>query len=308
MENQKIAVLIPCFNEEETIFEVVQNIKAQLPFASIYVYDNNSTDRSVELAKQAGAIVRFEKQQGKGNVVRTMFREILADVYLLMDADNQQDAKDAPLLIDAVLNHHADMAIGDRLSTSYFEKNPRAFHNAGNRLVRLLINRLFNNSIRDIMTGYRAFSRRFVENFPALSPGFEIETEMTIDALDKNFNIVELPVVFRNRPQGNVSKLNTLRDGFKVLKTILVLFKNYKPLWFFGFWAVFFCVLALILGVPVLEEYFLTGFAPRLPRLIAAGVLVMMALLCICVGIILDVILHLHRQDFEVRLRQKNRI
>ena len=208
MENQKtIAVCIPCWNEEETIGQVVENFKKMLPHATIYVYDNNSTDRSVVLAQAAGAIVKSEPRQGKGNVVRTMFREIEADVYLLVDADGQQDAADAPALIEAVTSGRADMAIGDRLSSTYFEQNQRAFHNTGNRVVRFLVNRLFRSNIHDMMTGYRAFSRDFVKNFPALSPGFEIETEMTIHAVDHNFKIVEMPVIFHDRPQGNASKL-----------------------------------------------------------------------------------------------------
>ena len=309
--NQKtqktLAICIPCWNEETTIGAVVRNFKAALPNATIYVYDNNSTDQSVALAQEAGAIVRFETRQGKGNVVRTMFREIEAEIYLLVDADGQQEAKDAQRLIEAVANGSADMAIGDRLSSSYFETQPRAFHNAGNRLVRFLVNRLFHSNIHDMMTGYRAFSRDFVKNFPALSPGFEIETEMTIHAVDHHFKIVEMPVIFHNRPNGNASKLSTFRDGFKVLKTIAVLFKNYKPMAFFSILAGLTALLALILGVPVLEEYFLTGLAPRLPRLIAAGVLVMMSLLLLSVGVILDVILHLHHQDFEMWLRRNRK-
>ena len=234
----KIAVLIPCYNESKTIAKVVSDYKAVLPTADIYVYDNNSKDDTDKIANEAGAIVRYERRQGKGNVIRTMFREIDADCYIMIDGDDTYPAENAAEMCRLVLEEKVDMVIGDRLSSTYFEENKRPFHNFGNSLVRGLINRLFHANVKDIMTGYRAFSKPFVKHFPVLSQGFEIETEMTIHALDKNFYIREVPVQYRDRPEGSVSKLNTYSDGAKVLMTIARLFREYKPFLFFSIVAV----------------------------------------------------------------------
>ena len=238
-DSKKIAVLIPCYNESKTIEKVVKDYKEVLPEADIYVYDNNSSDGTDEIARKAGAIVKYEYRQGKGNVIRSMFKDIDADCYLMIDGDDTYPKENAREMCDLVLNKGADMVVGDRLSSTYFTENKRPFHNIGNRLVRWLINSLFKGHINDIMTGYRAFSYEFVKTFPVLSKGFEIENEMTIHALDKNMYIEEIPVEYRDRPEGSVSKLNTYSDGFKVLKTIARLFKEYKPMIFFGLISLF---------------------------------------------------------------------
>ena len=256
MEKKKIAVLIPCYNESKTVEKVIKDYKETLPEADIYVYDNNSTDGTDKIAKKAGAIVKYEYKQGKGNVIRSMFRQIDAACYLMIDGDDTYPKEHAREMCDLILNGKADMVIGDRLSSTYFTENKRPFHNLGNKLVRFLINKLFKNNIKDIMTGYRAFSYEFVKGFPVLSKGFEIETEMTIHAVDKNFKLVEVPVTYRDRPAGSVSKLNTYRDGFRVLKTIAILFKEYKPSLFFNTISIFFYIIALLLSIPVLSEYF----------------------------------------------------
>ena len=259
MENKKkIAVVIPCYNESKTIEKVVKDYKKALLEADIYVYDNNSSDGTDEIANKAGAIVKYEYRQGKGNVIRTMFREIDADCYLMIDGDDTHPAENARQMCELVLSGKADMVVGDRLSSTYFSENKRPFHDFGNRLVRFLINKLFKNNIKDIMTGYRAFSRDFVKSFPILSKGFEIETEMTIHCIDKNFKIVEIPVTYRDRPEGSVSKLNTYSDGFKVLKTIALLFREYKPFFFFSIVAFVLLTISLVLGIPVLVSYFKT--------------------------------------------------
>src|SRR5574344_573542 len=250
MEKKSIAILIPCYNESKTVAKVVKDYKKVLPEADIYVYDNNSTDGTDELAKKAGAIVRYEYRQGKGNVIRSMFKDIDADCYLMIDGDDTYPAEDARKMCDLVLSGKADMVVGDRLSSTYFTENKRPLHNFGNRLVRWLINHLFDNKIKDIMTGYRAFSYDFVKGFPVLSKGFEIETEMTIHAVDKNFKVVEIPVQYRDRPSGSVSKLNTYKDGFKVLKTIATLFKEYKPSAFFNILALIFFIIGVIIVIP----------------------------------------------------------
>lgn len=298
----KIAVLIPCYNESKTIEKVVKDYRNVLPEADIYVYDNNSTDGTDEIARKAGAIVRYEYKQGKGNVIRTMFREIDADCYLMIDGDDTYPAENAKEMCELILNKKADMVIGDRLSSTYFQENKRPFHNFGNKIVRHLINCLFNNNVKDIMTGYRAFSYQFVKGFPVLSKGFEIETEMTIHAVDKNFKILEIPVNYRDRPSGSVSKLNTYSDGFKVLKTIATLFKEYKPALFFGTIALIFFFASLLLGVPVVIEFFKTGLVPRFPSLIAAGVFLIVALLLWSCGIILQVIVKKHKQLYELMM------
>ena len=302
MKNKKIAVLIPCYNEAITIEKVIKDYKNALPEADIYVYDNNSTDKTDEIARRAGAKVRYEYRQGKGNVIRTMFREIDAECYLMIDGDDTYPAESARYMCDLVLSGKADMVIGDRLSSTYFSENKRPFHNFGNRIVRWLINHLFKNKIKDIMTGYRAFSRDFVKSFPVLSKGFEIETEMTIHAVDKNFKLVETPVEYRDRPEGSISKLNTYSDGFKVLKTIAILFKEYKPFYFFGILASLFLIIALIFGIPVLIEYFNTGLVPRFPTLIVACIFLVLSMLFWITGIILEVIVKKHKQLYELYL------
>ena len=301
-KNKKIAVLIPCYNESKTIEKVVKDYKSVLPEADIYVYDNNSKDNTDEIARKAGAIVRYEYRQGKGNVIRTMFREIDADCYLMIDGDDTYPKENAREMCDLVLNGKADMVIGDRLSSTYFTENKRPFHNFGNRIVRYLINKLFKNNVKDIMTGYRAFSYEFAKGFPVLSKGFEIETEMTIHAVDKNFKLVEIPVTYRDRPEGSVSKLNTYSDGFKVLKTIATVFKEYRPGLFLDIVAILLFLLSLILGIPVLSEYFKTGLVPRFPSLIVATVFLVMAMLMWISGIILEVIAKKHRQLYELYL------
>ena len=299
---KKVAVLIPCYNEEKTVQKVVEDYRRVLPQADIYVYDNNSTDRTAELAAQAGAIVKREYRQGKGNVIRSMFRQIDADCYLMIDGDDTYPAEPAPEMVRMILDGEADMVNGDRLSSTYFTENKRPVHNTGNRLVRGLINHLFHADVRDIMTGYRAFSRGFVKTFPVLSRGFEIETEMTIHAVDKNFLIREVPVDYRDRPEGSVSKLNTYSDGAKVLCTIFRLYKDYKPFAFFGVGALLFLILAAVLFLPVGIEFLRTGLVPRFPTLIVSVTLALCALLSFVAGVILDVVVKKHRQLFELML------
>ena len=297
---KKIAILIPCYNERKTIKKVVTDCKKYLPSAKVYVYDNNSTDGSDKIAKKAGAIVRYEKKQGKGNVIRTMFREIDADCYIMVDADDTYDISNIKEMCSYILNDKYDMVIGDRLSSTYFTENKRKFHNFGNVLVRKLINTLFKCNIKDIMTGYRAFSYDFIKNFPVLSKGFEIETEMTIHALDKNFNIKEIPIMYKDRPKGSVSKLNTYSDGIRVLATIAKLFREYKPLSFFGIISFIFFVISVSFGTPVFIEYFKTGLVPRFPTLIFSGFMLMICILSLMCGIILHVIVKKHKQLFEL--------
>ena len=300
--NKTIAVIIPCYNESKTIAKVVKDYKKALPEADIYVYDNNSKDHTDEIARKAGAIVRYEYKQGKGNVIRTMFRDIDADCYLMIDGDDTYPAENAREMCDLILDGKADMVIGDRLSSTYFTENKRPFHNFGNRIVRWLINKLFKNDIKDIMTGYRAFSYQFVKGFPVLSKGFEIETEMTIHAVDKNFKLVEIPVTYRDRPEGSISKLNTYKDGFKVLKTIATLFEEYRPGLFFSILSCIFLCFSLILGMPVIIEYFNTGLVPRFPSLIVSGIFLVITLLLWICGIILQVIVKKHRQLYELTM------
>lgn len=306
-KNKKIAVLIPCYNESKTIKKVVEDYKKALPEADIYVYDNNSSDHTDEIAREAGAIVRYEYRQGKGNVIRSMFKDIDADCYLMIDGDDTYPAENAREMCDLVLNKKVDMVIGDRLSSTYFTENKRPFHNFGNRLVRGLINFLFESNVRDIMTGYRAFSYEFVKTFPVLSKGFEIETEMTIHALDKNFLLEEVKVGYRDRPAGSVSKLNTYRDGFRVLKTIGRLFKEYKPTIFFSLLSLLFLIISVGFGIPVFAEYFKTGLVPRYPTLIFSGFMLMIALVLFACGVVLEVVVKKHRQLFELMLINVNR-
>lgn len=299
--------MIPCYNESKTIKKVVEDYKKALPEADIYVYDNNSSDHTDEIAREAGAIVRYEYRQGKGNVIRSMFKDIEADCYLMIDGDDTYPAENAREMCDLVLDKKVDMVIGDRLSSTYFTENKRPFHNFGNRLVRGLINFLFESNVRDIMTGYRAFSYEFVKTFPVLSKGFEIETEMTIHALDKNFLLEEVKVGYRDRPAGSVSKLNTYRDGFRVLKTIGRLFKEYKPTIFFSLLSLLFLIISIGFGIPVFAEYFKTGLVPRYPTLIFSGFMLMIALVLFACGVILEVVVKKHRQLFELMLINVNR-
>ncbi len=301
-KNKKIAVLIPCYNEAKTVEKVVTDYKKALPEADIYVYDNNSSDGTDKIARKAGAIVKYEYRQGKGNVIRSMFKDIEADCYLMIDGDDTYPAENAREMCDLILEGKADMVIGDRLSSTYFTENKRPFHNLGNRLVRGLINKLFKSNVRDIMTGYRAFSYEFVKTFPVLSKGFEIETEMTIHALDKNFLLKEVPVNYRDRPEGSVSKLNTYRDGFRVLKTIGRLFKEYKPTIFFSIIGLIFLVIAVVFAVPVFADYFKTGLVPRYPTLIFSGFMLIISILMFVCGLLLEVVVKKHRQMFELVL------
>ena len=298
----KILVIIPCYNEALTIGKVVDDFHRELPQATVYVYDNNSSDDTSRIATEHGATVRFEPRQGKGNVCRQMFRDIDADCYLMVDGDDTYPAEPAPEMVRMILDGEADMVNGDRLSSTYFTENKRPFHNTGNRLVRGLINHLFHADVRNIMTGYRAFSRGFVKTFPVLSRGFEIETEMTIHAVDKNFLIREVPVDYRDRPEGSVSKLNTYSDGAKVLCTIFRLYKDYKPFAFFGMGALLFLILAAVLFLPVGIEFLRTGLVPRFPTLIVSVTLALCALLSFVAGVILDVVVKKHRQLFELML------
>lgn len=297
-----IAVLIPCYNEALTIRKVVEDYRRCLPEAVVYVYDNNSTDDTAAIAAEAGAVVRHEYQQGKGNVIRRMFREIDARCYLMVDGDDTYPAEYAPEMVRLVLDKQADMVVGDRLSATYFTENKRPFHNFGNRLVRWSINALFKSSIRDIMTGYRAFSYQFVKSFPVLSKGFEIETEMSIHAIDKNMRLETVVIQYRDRPEGSESKLNTYSDGFKVLRTIARLFRNYKPMAFFGLLSLLLAVIAVIPFLSVLLEYVRTGLVARFPTLIVSGFVAMAAILSLFSGLILQTMIHKNRQDFEIQL------
>ena len=298
----KIAVLIPCYNEEQTIAKVIGDVKKYLPEAKIYVYNNNSTDRTEEIALQAGAVVRQEYKQGKGNVIRRMFREIDAMCYLMIDGDDTYPLDCAGEMVDRVLTRHADMVVGDRLSSTYFTENKRPFHNFGNSLMRAGINSLFRSDIKDIMTGYRAFSYEFVKTFPVFSSGFEIETEMTIHAVNYRMQVENVVVEYRDRPAGSVSKLNTYSDGMKVIFKMMQLYKNYHPMRFFGVLSVLLTVVAGILFVPVLLQYFETGLVPRFPTLIVCGFMVMAAIQSFFAGMILDVLMAKDRKDFECRL------
>ena len=303
----KIAVLIPCYNEEKTVEKVVRDFRAVLPEAVIYVYDNNSSDRTVELAEAAGAVVRHEYSQGKGNVLRRMFREIDAECYILVDGDDTYPADSAPEMCRLVLEHQAGMVVGDRLSSTYFTENKRPFHNFGNSLVRLSINCLFGAKIQDIMTGYRAFSFEFVKTFPVLSKGFEIETEMSIHAVQRNMQVENVVIEYRDRPEGSVSKLNTYSDGAKVLGTILKLYKNYRPFGFFTAIAAVLALISLLFMVPVLTEYFVTGLVPRFPTLIVCGFVMVAALMLFVAGVILSSLLGKDKRDFEFHLQQAQR-
>ena len=294
--NHKIAILIPCYNESKTIAKVVGDFKKQLPDADIYVYDNNSTDNTANVARQAGAIVRYEHRQGKGNVVRRMLADIEADCYLLVDGDDTYPSDNAKEMCDIVLNKHYDMVIGDRLSSTYFQENKRPFHDYGNRFVRYAINKIFHSDIKDIMTGYRALSRHLVMSVPLLSEGFEIETELTINVLDNQLRIKQIPIEYRDRPIGSTSKLSTFKDGIKIIGTIFRLFRDYKPLVFFSWISSFLILASLLILLPVFIEYLQTGLVPRFPTLIVCGFIILFAMLLWMCGLILQVLLIRHRQ------------
>ena len=299
----KTSVLIPCYNEELTIEKVVKDFKKELPEADIYVYDNNSKDKTAEIAKKAGAIVRYENRQGKGNVVRTMFMDIDADIYVMVDGDDTYPAEFVHQLIEPVVNGEADMTIGDRLSNgTYQQEIKKNFHEFGNNIVRGSINLLFNCKLKDIMTGYRVFSRTFVKNMPVMSPNFELETEMTLFALDKRFRIKEIPIVFRERPEGSESKINTFSDGFKVLKTIEKMFKDFKPRQFFWIISLIFVLIGLIVGIPVIVEFAKTGYINKLPSaVLSTGIMIFAIIIAQC-GVILDTVVKQNRENYELQL------
>ena len=303
----RIAVLIPCYNESRTIAKVVKDYREALPEAVIYVYDNNSTDDSAKLAKEAGAVVRHEYKQGKGNVMRRMFMEIDADCYLMVDGDDTYPADNAREMVEAVLNRKADMVIGDRLSSTYFSENKRKFHNFGNSIVKKSINVLFHSDITDIMTGYRAFSYRFVKTFPVLSEGFEIETEMTIHAIDKNMEVENVVVQYRDRPDGSESKLNTFGDGIKVLFTIINFYRVYKPLQFFAGLSFLMLVVAFIFFAPVFMEFLRTHEVSKIPTLVVCGFVALASIQSFFSGMILNSLKQKERQDFEIKLHQVSR-
>lgn len=301
--NNKIAVLIPCYNEEVTIHKVVSDFKRELPEADIYVYDNNSSDNTSKLAKDAGAIVRFEPRLGKGNVVRQMFRDIDADCYLMVDGDDTYPAESARELCEPILNGEADMTVGDRLSNgTYAEENKRAFHGFGNDLVRAMIKWIYGYSFDDVMTGYRAFSRPFVKTFPVMSEGFQIETEISIHAVDRRWRIKDVPIVYRDRPEGSVSKLNTIGDGMKVMIAIASLFKNYRPLKFFSLAALVLAAIGLLLGIPVIVEFFETGLVPRLPTALLATAFMFLCGLSFATGLVLDNLAKTERKQWELEV------
>ena len=299
----KIAVLIPCYNEELTIAHVISSFKEELPDATIYVYDNNSTDKTAQIAKENGAIVKREYRQGKGNVVRSMFRDIDADIYVMVDGDNTYPAKFVHSLIAPIKSGNSDIVIGDRHTNgTYKEENKRPLHNFGNNLVKNLINNIFNANLQDIMSGYRAFNKKFVKNFPINSDGFEIETEMTLHTLDKNFIIQEVPIEYRDRPEGSFSKLNTFSDGLGVLKTILWVFKDYKPLTFFFYISVIFFILSLFGGIPVIYEFIETSYITKIPSAILSVGLMLISILSLFSGFILDTIVKQHRESYSLQL------
>ncbi|MDG3146038.1 glycosyltransferase [Streptococcus parasuis] len=300
---EKIAVLLPAYNEEVTIVKVIEDYRRVLPHADIYVYDNNSKDKTNQLAREAGAIVRFEPRQGKGNVVRSMFREIDADYYIMADADDTYPAEEVEALLQPLRDGLADMTIGDRLSNgTYAEENKRGFHGFGNNLVRLLVNKLYKGNYNDIMTGYRGFNRLFVKNFPVLSPGFEIETELSIHSLDKRFKLVEVPITYKDRPEGSESKLSTFSDGFKVLRMIFNLFKDYKPLIFFSILTFLFFVLGLIVGIPVISEFARTGMIDKVPSAVLATGFMILSALSFVAGFILDTVVRQNRMQYELKV------
>lgn len=306
---EKIAVLIPCYNEKLTIEKVIKDFRKELPEADIYVYNNNSKDKTKEIAIKNGAIVVDEYKQGKGNVVRSQFRDIEADIYVMVDGDDTYPAEFVHQLIEPVRNGQADMTIGDRLSNGTYQKeNKRPFHEFGNNLVKKAINVLFDTKLKDIMTGYRVFNKRFVKNMPVLSPKFEIETEMSLYALDKKYIIKEIPIVYRDRPEGSSSKLNTVGDGIKVVKTIARMFKDYKPFKFFGLIALILFIIGLAIGIPVLVEFFKTAYITKVPSAILATGFMGLAAVSLQCGIVLDTITRQHKEDYELNLLRYEQI
>ncbi|MGN1330299.1 MAG: glycosyltransferase family 2 protein [Clostridia bacterium] len=300
---EKIAVLIPCYNEELTIKKVIKDFKKELPQADIYVYDNNSKDRTAEIAREEGAIVKHEYKQGKGNVVRSMFADIDADIYVMVDGDDTYPASFIHKLIEPVREGSADMCIGDRLSNGTYQKeNKRLFHEFGNNIVRFLINILFNSKLKDIMTGYRVFNKCFVKNMPVMSQNFEIETEMSLYALDKRFIIKEIPIDYKDRPEGSVSKLNTVKDGIKVVKNIIKMFKDYKPLKFFMIFAIIFGIFGLVFGIPVLYEFFTTHYIKKVPSAVLASACMILAAITAQCGVILDTVTKQNRENYELNI------
>lgn len=305
----KIAVIIPCYNEELTIEKVVKDFKKELPEADIYVYDNNSKDRTAEIARNAGAIVRHEYRQGKGNVVRTMFRDIDADIYVMVDGDDTYPAEYVQQLIEPVKKDEADMVIGDRLSNGTYNKEiKKNFHKFGNNLVRKAINVLFDNKLKDIMSGYRAFNKMFVKNMPVMSPKFELETEMTLFALDKKYRIKEIPIVFRERKEGSESKINTFSDGIKVLKTIIKMFKDHKPLKFFTIIFAILFIIGLLIGIPVIVEFYKTGYITKIPSAVLASGIIILAFISEQCGLILNTIVKQNRENYELNLLRYKQI
>lgn len=301
----RIAVLVPCYNEAVTIAKVVDDFRAALPDAEVYVYDNNSTDGTGAIAREHGATVRTERRQGKGNVVRQMLRDVDADYYVMVDGDDTYPAEAAPALLAPLVADEADMSVGDRLSNgTYGEENDRAFHGFGNNLVRWLIKRIYGFEFKDVMTGYRAFNAVFAKTMPVLSPGFEIETELSIHAVDKRWRIAEVPIDYRDRPEGSESKLSTFSDGFKVLMMIMSLFKDYKPLALFSWVALLFVVLGLVAGVPVIAQFAATGLVPKLPTALLAVGLVFVGLLCFACGLILDTVVKGNRKQYEIEVTE----
>lgn len=300
----KIAVLIPCYNESQTIGKVISDLKKIFPEAAIYVYDNNSSDGTDRIAKENGAIVRYERQQGKGNVIRRMFREIDAECYIMTDGDDTYPAEAARDIADGILLRDMDMVVGDRLSSTYYKENKRPFHNFGNSLVRKSINVLFHNDIKDIMTGYRAFSYEFVKTFPVLSKGFEIETEMSIHAIDKNMAVENIVIDYRDRPEGSESKLNTYSDGIKVLRTIARLYRTYRPIGFFGAVAFLMAVISAAFFFPIVRTYLKTGLVPNFPTLIVCGFTAIASIQSFFAGLTLQTMLQKNRQDFEMELQR----
>lgn len=308
-DRMKTAVLIPCYNEEQTIEKVIKDFKKELPEADIYVYDNNSKDKTAKIAEENGAIVKHEYRQGKGNVVRSMFRDIDADIYVMVDGDDTYPAEEVHKLIEPVVKGEADMAIGDRLTNGTYQKeNKRHFHEFGNQLVRKAINVAFKTNLKDIMTGYRVFNKIFVKNMPVLSPKFEIETEMSLHALDKKFIIKEIPIVYRDRPEGSESKLNTISDGMKVIKTIVKMFKDFKPRQFFWIFSLLFVLLGLLVGIPVIVEFIRTGYITKMPSaILATGIMILAIIIAQC-GVILDTVVKQHREKYELELLRYEQI
>lgn len=306
--DKEIAILIPCFNEEKTIAEVIYDFKKEIPDAKIYVYDNNSTDKTTEIALANDAIVKKECKQGKGNVVRSMFRDIEADIYVMVDGDGTYPSSYVHKLIDPIINENMDMVVGDRLSNeSYRKENKRLFHNFGNNFVRSIINKLFKSSLKDVMTGYRAFSRYFVKNMPVLSKGFEIEVEMTLHTLDKSFNIKEIPIEYKDRPEGSYSKLNTYKDGIKIVKTIMWIFKDYKPFMFFSFLAAIFFILSIAIGISPIIEFIRYNYIYKVPSTILAAGLMLFSIIFFTIGLILDTVSRFHKIDYELKLNNYNK-